>query len=124
MSQTQSNSDQTLTGCVVRREKAVYLQPTSGEPIRLSGDQDWSDLSHQSKITGHYGSADQSANSANANANAQPGQGSVAGNAGSSSAQTGQDFIVTRVETTTESCPASSSGSANPPSSSTPPPRR
>ena len=122
MSQSQSNasSDQTLTGCIVRREQAVFLQPaTGGQAIKLSGSQDWGDMTHQARITGHYGS-EQSASNAGTASQSQPGQSSIAGNAGSQS-QSGQDFIVTKVESVTESCPASGAPST-PPGSSAPPP--
>ncbi len=131
-----SGSDQTLTGCVVRREQAVYLEPaTGGQAVRLSGNQDFGDLTHQARITGHYGSsADQSSSAADANQS--QARSSIANNAGNQSSsqssmannpsnqsQARQEFVVTRVDTTTESCPAKASPDTSTPSATTPPPR-
>lgn len=117
-SQSQSNStDQTITGCLVRHEEAVFLHPAGGgAPIKVSGSQDLgSDMSHQARLTGHYDTS-QSASSANS----QSSQSSVAGSQ-SSQSQSAPNFIVTKVESTTTSCPAKASPDTSSPSTTPPP---
>ena len=54
-SNQQSNQEQTLEGCVTRRETDFYLTPTNGTPVRLRGDQDMSSAeNHNARVTGRY----------------------------------------------------------------------
>jgi hypothetical protein len=123
-----NKSDETiLEGCVVKDQSDYFIQPVSGERERLTGPQDFSSkLGQHVKVSGTEQTTsasavgDRTATSGSASSESQNNAaGSIAGNAGSSNASgtgasasansswTGKDFMVTKVETVSESCPAS-----------------
>jgi len=119
-----SNSDtnKTIEGCIVKENTDYFIQPASGERERLSSSQDLSSqVGHHVRVEGTEQNAtasnDRNSTSGSASAETQNNaNGSIAGNAGSSNATgtsasannnwTGKDFLVTKVETVSESCPA------------------
>ena len=56
-SSTQDNSQQTIDGCLVREEHAVYLMPASGDKTQVSaGDQDLnSHMGEEVRLKGNQG---------------------------------------------------------------------
>jgi FlaG/FlaF family flagellin (archaellin) len=94
-SSTQDNSQQTLDGCLVREEHAVYLMPASGDKTQLSaGGQDLnSHMGEEVRLSGNQGGSQASQSSASSSS------------AGSS---TGDDnkFVVTKVDVVAHTCPA------------------
>ena len=120
----------TLEGCVVKEQTDYFLQPATGDRVHLSGAADLSShVGHDVKVSGTNQSAsassagtsgtmassDRSSTSGTASKETQNNaSGSIAGNAGSSNASgTGsaassstRDFMVTKVDMVSESCPA------------------
>jgi hypothetical protein len=94
-SPTQDNSQQTLDGCLVREEHAVYLMPASGDKTQVSaGGQDLnSHMGEEVRLSGNQGGSQASQSSASSSS------------AGSS---TGDDnkFVVTKVDVVAHTCPA------------------
>jgi hypothetical protein len=158
--QSQSNSaqEQTIEGCVTKRETDYYITPmnSTGTPVRLHGNQDLgSSENHHVRVTGHYqnGTSGQttsqnsayngnsSYNSSNANGQSTSQNSAYNGNStynasnpngtkgttsqnsayngnstyntGNPGGQNGQDFLVTRVETVSSTCPANGGNSSH-----------
>ena len=134
-SQASANSQQTLEGCIVKDNTDYFIQPMSGERRHLTGSsQDLSSnvgkhvrvqgtdestaasASATSPSSSTSASSDRTATSGSSSAESQNNAaGSIAGNAGSSNASgtgasasssMGKDFLVTKVEKVSESCPA------------------
>jgi hypothetical protein len=120
--QSQSSmADQTLTGCIARgSDQGFVLQPDSGgAAVKLSGSSDLaSNLNHQARLTGHY-EGGQSASATNPSGQPQPGQSSIAGKASSESSAV-SNFMVTKVESISDTC----SAKVPPDKDSPPTPRR
>lgn len=93
-SSTQDNSQQTLDGCLVREEHAVYLMPASGDKTQVNaGGQDLnSHMGEEVRLSGNQGGS-------------QASQSASSSSAGSS---TGDDnkFVVTKVDVVAHTCPA------------------
>jgi hypothetical protein len=122
-----SKSDETtLEGCVTKEQSDYFIQPMSGERERLTGSQDFSSkVGKNVKVNGteqttSASATDRTSTSGSASSESQNNAaGSIAGNAGSANASgtgasgsangnwTGKDFMVTKIETISESCPAS-----------------
>lgn len=128
-SNTSSNAaEKTLDGCVVKEQNDYFIQPASGEREHLSGSQDLSSqVGHHVRVQGNEQNEtasnangtvkDRTSTSGSASSETQNNAaGSIAGNAGSPNASgtgattsnnwTGKDFLVTKIETVSESCPA------------------
>jgi hypothetical protein len=102
-SSSQNNDQQTLDGCLVREEHAIYLMPASGDKTRLSsGGQDLSShMGEEVKLSGNQsGSQSSSPNSASS------------ASAGGSSAGASDDnqFVVTKVDVVAHTCPTDIQG--------------
>jgi hypothetical protein len=98
--------EQSMEGCIVRRESGYYLEPGTVPALRLRGAQDLSSAAnHLARVYGHAENGS---------------SGATAGRAGKTEAAGGesaaaQDFQVARVQTLPESCPGIGSGASNPP---------
>jgi len=126
-----SAGEKTLDGCVVKEQSDYFIQPASGERERLMGSQDFSShVGHEVKVHGtdqmatasNSAASDRTSTSGSASAESQNNAaGSIAGNAGSSNASgtgaassnnmagsnwSGKDFMVTKVDMVSTSCPA------------------
>jgi len=117
-----SAGEKTLDGCVVKEQNDYFIQPASGDRERLVGTADLSShVGHEVKVHGNEqmatASSDRTSTSGSATAESQNNAaGSIAGNAGSSNANgtsaaagsnwSGKDFMVTKVDMVSASCPA------------------
>jgi hypothetical protein len=126
-SMSQKGKEKTIAGCIVRQQTDYYIYPKSGAPQRIStsGENVSEHLGHEVKLHG----TEQPSSQASATS---PTPGGTAGMAGSTSTQTGsgtgttgsmagntaatgtgsaaassQEFVVSRVQMVSESCPAS-----------------
>jgi hypothetical protein len=101
-----TDSDQNVVeGCVIQRETDYYVQPESGEAIRLSGSDLGRYVGHRVRLHGsrapnperqdYYGATN---TTSSATARAGSSQNSNAGT-------TSQEFLVTRIDTIAETCP-------------------
>jgi hypothetical protein len=119
-----NSAETTIDGCVVKEENDYFIQPVSGDRERLVGGQDLSSQvgkevkAHGNEQTSTASASDRTSTSGSASTESQNNAaGSIAGNAGSSNASgtaatgtsnwTGKDFMVTRIEKVSDSCPAS-----------------
>ncbi len=118
-----NGQQQSLEGCVVRRETDYYIQPDNGTAVRLRGSQDMSRAeNHRAHVTGSYGngenatagannnmnssSSSASNNSSTSNNNMNSGNSSAAsGSAGMGNNNNAKDFFVTQVDSVSEACP-------------------
>lgn len=141
---TNSAQQQSLEGCVTRRATEWFITPANGTPVRLRSNQDLSTAeNHNARITGQYengssamnntqgqntatSNSGMASNSNNAQQNSSPnssgettsqsGQNSGTMNRSSQNGQNnGQDFIVTRVDSVSSTCPANTQGGTNRP---------
>jgi hypothetical protein len=120
-----ANGQQTIDGCIVKENTDYFIQPLLGDRRHLAGSQDLSsNVGKHVRVQGTDESTtasaaastnDRTATSGSASSETQNNAaGSIAGNAGSSNASgTGpaassmdKDFLVTKVEKVSESCPA------------------
>ncbi|MBV8208106.1 MAG: hypothetical protein JO041_15080 [Acidobacteria bacterium] len=130
-SQANSGQQQTLEGCVTKKETDYFITPDNGSAIRLRGSQDLASAEgHRARITGHYGNETASATagtsqsspgstggSSNSQALPQSGSANAGAGSGTATASVGQDFLVTEVQATSTTCPSGSqgTGSSQPP---------
>jgi hypothetical protein len=129
-----ANGQQTIDGCIVKENTDYFIQPLLGDRRHLAGSQDLSsNVGKHVRVQGTdesttasdaasspsstSASSDRTATSGSASSETQNNAaGSIAGNAGSSNASgtgpaassgsMGKDFLVTKVEKVSESCPA------------------
>ena len=118
-----SASAKTLEGCIVKENTDYFIQPASGDRERLSSSQDLSSqVGHHVRVEGSEQSNTAASNNRTSTSGSASSEtqnnanGSIAGNAGSSNATgtgpaannswNGKDFLVTKVDTISESCPA------------------
>jgi hypothetical protein len=99
-----SNGQQSLDGCLVREEHAVYLVPAAGDKTKLnSGDQDLnSHVGQQVRVTGSGNQGSSQSSQSNTSTSTQ-------GSSSSSTANT-NEFYVTRVDVLAHTCPADIQG--------------
>jgi hypothetical protein len=118
-----NSAETTIDGCVVKEQNDYFIQPATGERERLVGGDDLSSQvgkevkAHGSEQTATASATDRTSTSGSASTESQNNAaGSIAGNAGSSNASgtaagastwSGKDFMVTRIEKVSDSCPAS-----------------
>ncbi|HUN89767.1 MAG TPA: hypothetical protein VMU28_13290 [Terriglobales bacterium] len=116
-----SSGQQSLDGCVVKENTDYFIQPVSGERRHLTGSQDLSSSvgkhvrvqgTDQTSTASNAGTSSNSTSGSASNEAQNNAAGSIAGNSGSSNASGASgsagapDFLVTKVETVSESCPA------------------
>jgi len=118
--QSQSSSgQQQLEGCVTRKETDFYITPVNGMPVRLRGNQDLSSAeNHNARVSGNYdnssnASQTSSSQSQNSSSSGASSSSSTTGTNGQQSSSNGKDFLVTRVDAITTSCPANGQNSSN-----------
>jgi hypothetical protein len=135
-SASNSGQEQSLEGCVTRRETDFYITPENGTPVKLRSNQDLSSAeNHNVRVRGNYEkslgavqaeehpnainkgtngtpsnstSNNSSMQTANSNSGSQTAtnSGSYANSNNNSTNSTDQDFLVTRVDTLSSTCPA------------------
>jgi hypothetical protein len=111
-----SDTEQMMEGCIIREQQDYYLEPINGQEVHLNGPDVPQHVNHHVRIHGNE-QPNQSTNSGSA--------GAMAGSSSSgSSSTTPPEFLVTRVDMVSESCPANlqhrnSSGSQGPGSGNT-----
>lgn len=100
-SSSASGNQQTVEGCVVREHSTIYLQPASGDKVKLSSsDQDLSSqVGKDVRATGTMGSSG-SSTSGSTGSTSSP---SSAGTSGS--ADNADALVVTRVDVVDQTCP-------------------
>jgi len=96
-------NQQVVEGCIVRRQTAYYIQPVNGPAMRLRGNQSFRGLeNHSARV---YGQPEPPAG-AYANQAGQTGAIASTPDAGDQA----QDFLVTRVQSLSATCPAGDGG--------------
>jgi hypothetical protein len=94
-----SDTEQMMEGCIIREQQDYFLEPINGQEVHLSGPDVAQHVNHQVRIHG----------------NQQPSQSSSSGSTGSmagasssasGSAANAPEFLVTRVDMVSASCPA------------------
>ena len=111
-----SDTEQMMEGCIIRDQQDYYLEPINGQEVHLNGPDVAQHVNHHVRIHGNE-QPSQTANSGSA--------GAMAGSSSSgSSTSNPPEFLVTRVDMVSESCPANlqhrnSSGSQGPGSGNT-----
>jgi uncharacterized protein YdeI (BOF family) len=124
-SQTASAGDDTeqmMEGCIIREQQTYYLEPVSGQEVHLSGPDVAQHVNHHVRIHGNEQPSQTNTSSSTGTSGAMAGSSSSA----SSSTANPPEFLVTRVDMVSESCPAnlkhrnSSPGSQSPGSESNP----
>ncbi|HLH05850.1 MAG TPA: hypothetical protein VKW78_01290 [Terriglobales bacterium] len=98
-SSANSGNQKVLEGCIIRDRRDYYLEPISGQEVRLQGSQVGKHVNHHVRVHGTEEGASSAANNSGASS-------SMGSNAESSNANRPQEFIVTRVDMVSESCPA------------------
>jgi len=130
-----SAGEKTLDGCIVKEQTDYLIEPAMGDRERLTGSDVSSHVGHHVKVhgteaaasasnssgaagtTGSMASNDRTSTSGSASSESQNNAaGSIAGNAGSPNATgtaassgsnwSGKDFMVTKVDMVSDSCPA------------------
>ncbi|HET6935667.1 MAG TPA: hypothetical protein VFI72_12565 [Candidatus Angelobacter sp.] len=93
-----SDNQQTIEGCLVREEHALYLMPASGDKTQVSssGDQDLN--SHMGQEVRLRGSSSQGGSSSQSSTSSNPSSGS--------STSSDNQFVVTKVDVVAHTCPA------------------
>jgi hypothetical protein len=91
-SSSQNNDQQTLDGCLVREEHAIYLMPANGDKTRVSaGGQDLnSHMGEEVKLSGKQGGSQSSSPNSSSSASA---------------ASNDNQFVVTKVDVVAHTCP-------------------
>lgn len=124
---TSASSSPSVEGCIVQQQTDYYLQPETGQPIKLNGSQDLGQhLGHRVRVTGSMNQG-QSPSASGSNTYGKSGTSSVSNstggtssnsadrsNAGTQSAGTQsnsvngptQEMLVSRVDIISETCPA------------------
>ena len=127
---TSTTNQSSLEGCVIKHETDYFLQPETGQPVKLNSSQDLSQhVGHRVRVEGNVNNAVNS-NATGSESNSSMNSSSAAnGSYGSnSSASTGkvengssspsgtqyQTFDVTRVDTVSESCPSGMQNQSTP----------
>jgi len=112
-----SDTEQMMEGCIIREQQDYYLEPINGQEVHLNGPDVAQHVNHHVRIHGN----EQPTQSTSTGST-----GTMAGSSssGSSSAVNPPEFLVTRVDMVSESCPANlqhrnSSGSQGPGSGNT-----
>jgi hypothetical protein len=97
-----SDTEQMMEGCIIREQQDYYLEPVSGQEVHLSGPDVAQHANHHVRIHGN-----EQPNQSNTSSSAGT-SGTMAGSSssGSSSAANPPEFLVTRVDMVSESCPA------------------
>lgn len=119
-----------IEGCVIQEERDYYLQPVNGgNRMHLRGSHDFSaDVGHQVRAEGTANAPNSQVSTSSTNAvSSNPADTNTSKNSGTSAENSGtsggtgttQDFIVDRVTTVSETCPANS-GPSGSESSTTP----
>jgi hypothetical protein len=112
-----------LEGCVVREDTYYYLQPKHGQRVRLSPSSDVSqNEGHHVRLHGSQSNSNATNNGSNqtANSGASESQSQDANSAGGMNSSNGQEFLVSRVDLISSTCPAEykgNSGSSSSPNS-------
>lgn len=103
---TSTTSQPSLEGCVIRQQTEYFLQPDSGQPVRLRSKEDLSQhVGHRVRVQGSIenggnGSSPSQSSSTSSNSAGQGGNG--ASNAGTQY----QEITVSKVDMISESCPS------------------
>jgi hypothetical protein len=117
---TATTNQSSLEGCVIKRETDYFLQPETGEAVKLNSSQDLSPhVGHRVRVEGNVNNAvNSNATGADSNSSMNSGSSGSYGsnaNAGSAKVENGssspsgtqyQTFDVTRVDMISESCPS------------------
>ena len=115
---TEASNQSSLEGCIVRQQTDYFLQPDSGQPVKLNSSEDLSQhVGHRVRVQGtsSAGTASSAANAAgNAAGNQAGNAASAAGNAAGDAAKAAEsqaganapEITVTKVEMISESCPS------------------
>ena len=134
-----------MEGCIVRHETDYFLQPETGQPVKLNSSQDLSQhVGHRVRVegtvnqagsstaasntgantSGTYGNPGTSSatNSASSTAGSSADQTSKQGQSASSSSATGQtqEMLVTKVDMISETCPSGMQNQSAQPNSESP----
>jgi len=95
---TTASSPTNLEGCVIRQQTDYFLQPDTGQPVKLNSSEDLSQrVGHRVRVQGTATST--SGNSASNPTNS-------TGEAHSEANSQSQEIVVTKVETISETCPS------------------
>jgi hypothetical protein len=112
-----SDTEQMMEGCIIKEQQDYYLEPINGQEVHLNGPDVAQHVNHHVRIHGNEQPTQSSSTGST---------GTMAGSSssGSSSAANPPEFLVTRVDMVSESCPANlkhrnSSGSQGPGSGNT-----
>ena len=96
-SQASSDTEQMMEGCIIREQSDYFLEPISGQEVHLNGPDVAQHVNHQVRIHGNE-QPSQASNSTGTT-------GSMAGSSSSAAGST-PEFLVTRVDMVSDSCPA------------------
>jgi hypothetical protein len=141
---TSTTSQSSLEGCIIRRETDYFLQPDTGQPVKLNSSQDLSEhVGHHVRVQGNVKNGSNSASSAS-NSNVVGNNSSSGGAYGSSSSGAGTNgstgkvengssapsggtqyeaIDVSRVDTISETCPAGMQNQSAPTNNTTQSPK-
>ena len=113
ISQSSDVNGNIVEGCVVQVEKDYYLQPVNGgNRLRLRGSHDFSaDVGHSVRAEGTAGPQGVPMGSNQTSANSQNNHPDQPEASSSSAGGNTQDFVVTRVTTVSQACPANTGNS-------------
>jgi hypothetical protein len=119
---TNTTSQSSLEGCVIKHETDYFLQPENGQPVKLNSSQDLSQhVGHHVRVEGNVQNGlNSNANGTESNSSVNNGSSSNGSYGSNSTASTGkvengssspsgtqyQTFDVTRVDMISESCPS------------------
>jgi len=96
-SQAASDTEQMMEGCIIREQSDYFLEPINGQEVHLSGPDVAQHVNHHVRVHGN----EQPSQASNSTGTA----GSMAGSS-SSAGNSAPEFLVTRVDMVSESCPA------------------
>ena len=92
-----SDTEQMMEGCIVREQQDYYLEPINGQEVHLNGPDVAQHVNHHVRIHGNE-QPSQSASSGST--------GTMAGSSSASNSSNPPEFLVTRVDMVSDSCPA------------------
>ena len=127
---TSTTNQSSLEGCVIKHETDYFLQPETGQPVKLSSSQDLSQhVGHRVRVEGNVNNAvnsnatgtesNSSMNSSSASngsygSNSSTSTGKVENGSSSPSGTHYQTFDVTRVDMVSETCPSGMQNQSTP----------